>query len=307
MDPFMVNMTHIELFNTLQSKDFLTLEVSGQPDIVPSSIYLKYGLTTPYLMHQVLATSAFYLSTRNTESRDFYRGYSLGLQNRALSLFHKSNPTMEVTADNFVHMFLFSSLVGVHLLCDTLHYARDGLEGFIDSFTNILSVYRGVIAVIEQCRELLRDTELEPGLKSSQILMESTGTSGPECDAIRDLLSSADLLPSTREVYQETTFFLQQLLDAHRELPEHQVRVSVVIVWPILVSPDYVDLLRQRHPIALIILAHYAVLLHRGRHLWLMGDGGRFLIEAISESLGRNWQGLLELPKAAIKAQCNSA
>lgn len=305
--PFMVNMTHIELFNNLQSKDFLALEVSRQPDIVPSSIYIRYSLTTPYLMHQVLATSAFHLSTRNTELRDFYREYSTGLQNCALSLFQKSNPTMEVTPENFVQMFLFSSLVGVHLLCDTLHYARKSLDEFIDSFTNTLSVYRGVIAIIEECRELLRETELEPGLKTSQILMESMSEEvGCECDSLRNLFGTADLPPSKMAIYQESTFYLQQLFDAHRHVPANQIRVSLVIVWPILVSPDYVELLQQREPIALIILAHYAVLLHRGKDLWLMGDGGRFLLEAICGRLGPDWKDLLKYPSEAVDGQCAS-
>ncbi|KAK9368145.1 hypothetical protein V1509DRAFT_624386 [Lipomyces kononenkoae] len=71
-------------------------------------------------------------------------------------------------------MFLFSSSVGVHILCDTLHYQRDSLEGFIDSFTHGLDVYRGVLAVVDKCWHLLGETELGRSLKMSQVLMQAT-------------------------------------------------------------------------------------------------------------------------------------
>ena len=75
----------------------------------------------------------------------------------------------------------------------------------------------------------------------------------------------------------------------------------MVLGWPILVSPKYVELLRQLHPESLIILAHYAVLLHRGRDLWLIGEGGQFIIESICGSLGSNWEEWLAFPKAALR------
>ncbi|KAK9368154.1 hypothetical protein V1509DRAFT_624423 [Lipomyces kononenkoae] len=297
-DPYNVNMTHLGLFNNLFSKDFRSFEDSGQPDVMPTSIYVKHALTTPYLMHQMLAGSALQLSVRTTESRNFYRAYATGLQNRALSLFNESNPVLEVTPANCVHMFLFSSSVGVLLLCDTLHYQRDSLEGFIDCFTHGLRVYRGVLAVVDQCWHLLSETELGPSLKMSQVLMQATDASGSECAALWDLVQAADVSPSSRKAYRESVLHLQQVFDVQRG---NKARVPVVFKWPILVSPDYVDLLRQRQAEALIILAHYAVLLHRGRYLWLIGDGGRFLIESICGSLGSNWQAWLKFPKAALR------
>jgi hypothetical protein len=91
------------------------------------------------------------------------------------------------------------------------------------------------------------------------------------------------------------------VFDAQRGASGSKIRMSLVFAWPILVSPDYVELLRQQQAEALIILAHYAVLLHRGRGLWLVGEGGRFLIESICGNLGSIWQEWLEIPKAALR------
>lgn len=293
-------MTHVELFNNLSSKEYLSFEESARPDLIPTAIYMRHALTTPYLMHQVLAASALQLSTRTTESRDFYRAYATGLQTRALSLFQQSNPVLEVTRANCVPMFLFSSALGVHLLCDTLHYQRDSLEGFIDQFTHSLSVYRGVLAVTDQCGQLLGETELGPRLRLSQVFTQSTEASGSECDALRDLVNAADVPASSRQAYRESTLRLQQVLDAQRAARGNTTGMPAIFAWPIHISPDYVELLRQRQAEALVILAHYAVLLHRGRGLWLIGGGGRFLIESICESLGSAWQEWLTFPQAAL-------
>jgi hypothetical protein len=294
-------MTHLELFNNLYSKEFLSIEDSSQPDIIPASIYIKYALTTPYLMYQTLAASALHLSTQSSKSRNFYRDHATVLQNRALSLFNESNPAMEVTPTNCVQMFLFSSAVGVHLLCDALHYPRDSLEDFINKFTDCLSVYRGVLAITDPCWHLLYETELGPRLESSHFLMQQTNRTGSECEALQELINVVDVSPSLRKAYRESVLHLQRGFDAQRDAPGNEIRVPVILGWPILVSSEYADSLRERHAEALIILAHYAVLLHRGQHLWLIGEGGRFLIESICESLGFKWQEWLKFPRAALQ------
>lgn len=64
------------------------MEAMAQVDAIPAAFYIKHALEIPFLMHEVLALSALHLSTRDTKSRQFYRSYAIGLQNRALSLFH---------------------------------------------------------------------------------------------------------------------------------------------------------------------------------------------------------------------------
>jgi len=52
---------------------------------------------------------------------------------------------------------------------------------------------------------------------------------------------------------------------------------------------EYVMLLNQRRPEALIILAYYGVVLHSYRKAWAIGDSGAALIKAISAQLGSYW------------------
>lgn len=301
-DTMTINMTHLELFNNLSSREFLSFEGPGQPDTMPTAVYVKYALTTPYLMHQLLAMSALELSIRaDKESRIYYYEYAAGLQNRALSLFNESNPVLEVTPTNCIHMFLFSTSVAAHLLCDTLYYQRESLERFTDKFTHCLIVWRGVLAIVGQCRHLLSTTELEPHLNLFEVLKQSTHTSGSECHTLWDLINAVDITESTRKAYQESVVYLQQVFDAQRVAPGNTTRMPLAVAWPILISPDFIDMLRQRKEEALVILAYYAVLLHRGRDIWLIGEGGRFLIESVCRTLDAKWHEWLRFPKATLQ------
>ncbi|KAL2444210.1 hypothetical protein ABEF95_015902 [Exophiala dermatitidis] len=304
-------MTHVELFHNLSTREFQDFEASGQSDVIPVSIYMKHALTTPYLMHQLLASSALHLSRKIPESQNRYRAYATGLQTRALALFNESHPVLEVTRANCAPIFLFSSLVGLHAICETLHYQRDGagagagLEEFVDRLVHGLSVYRGVLAVVEQSSHLLRDTELGPGLERSRILLQTVGsTGGGECDSLRSMIDATDSYVS-RTAYRDAVAHLQRVFEVQQRCVADGgaggADMPLLFTWPVLVSSEYLALLRHRQPEALVILAHYAVLLHRGRRFWLLGDGGQFLIESVCATLGPEWQKWLEFPKSALR------
>ena len=68
-------------------------------------------------------------------------------------------------------------------------------------------------------------------------------------------------------------------------------------------SPEYLKLLTEQRPEALVLLAYYAVVLHHRRRSWVIGDAGRLLITSLSFNLGRHWQPLLEWPRQLILAE----
>jgi hypothetical protein len=131
--------------------------------------------------------------------------------------------------------------------------------------------------------------------------MQPTDASGSECDVLKDLVDAADVTPSSRKAYRESVLYLQKVFDVQRAASGNRTRMPLAFAWPLYVSPNFLHLLREPQAEALVILAHYAVLLHRGRGLWLIGDSGQFLIESICGRLGSNWQEWLEFSKAALR------
>ena len=89
-------------------------------------------------------------------------------------------------------------------------------------------------------------------------------------------------------------------VDEEKKSHKSTLNPTGVIAWPILISPEYIDLLMHGRPEALVVLAWYGALLHHFSELWVFGDGGRFLVESVGGYLGAEWEGWLEWPRGGI-------
>ena len=274
------------------------------PDAIPLQLYLRHAFETPYLMHMVLAASALYLSvTCDKASKSFYRDMAIGLQTRALSLFNISHPDLNLTSKNAVPIFLFTSVLTVELLCEPLLHRQGDLEEFIEHFTHSLAICQGFLRLVGEARELLEPTEVGPSLEATARIMQRAEPTAPECDMLKGLISAQELDIISQDAYQKAVFLLRRVYSAQTTVAagSEPRMVQAVWVWPLQLSSDFRLLLAARKPQALIILAHYAVLLHRMRHLWHFGSGGRYLIETISETLDPMWHCWMRFPQEVLR------
>jgi len=61
-------------------------------------------------------------------------------------------------------------------------------------------------------------------------------------------------------------------------------------MWPGSLNQDFVELIYERDERALVILAHYCVLLKKVDHVWYLKGLGKGLLESIWEVLGEEWR-----------------
>lgn len=62
----------------------------------------------------------------------------------------------------------------------------------------------------------------------------------------------------------------------------------MVFRWIFSIPEHYLDLLQERQPLALAILAHYCVIMHQLRGRWWMGEWGMSVLKEICLLLGRD-------------------
>lgn len=78
----------------------------------------------------------------------------------------------------------------------------------------------------------------------------------------------------------------------------------LIQTWPIILQNRFLDMCRGKHPVAVLILAHYAVLMGcRERDFWFFRGWPVAILEqaeTILGSLGPEWSGLLEWPRRMI-------
>jgi hypothetical protein len=266
-------------------------------------VSLAITLSTPYLINQVLALSALHLSYLQPAQAKEYADEAAVFQANSLSSLNSFN--VEVNKENCVPMLLFSALLGIYTLADAVITYDGDNSKFLDKYIKYLDVHRGVNAVIDPFWEFLRQTELAPFLNTAAHL-ERTNTSHNEildvCAHLDKLLDDADMRESSLNACRAAVQHLKWALGllSYAQESDQPATADTIYSWPILLSADYTALLAKRRPESLIILAHYAVVLHERRDVWVVGDAGSWLIKAITVHLGSYWKEWLEWPNRAL-------
>ncbi|OJJ07768.1 hypothetical protein ASPVEDRAFT_877960 [Aspergillus versicolor CBS 583.65] len=267
-----VNMLHVELFHNFCTKIHDTFDPTGSVPWLAE--LLSQSITTPYLVNELLAFSSLHLSTQRPARREFYHFHAAQLQTHALAIFNEKNP--EVTEENCLPLFLFS--------CLRLHH--------------------GSHTIIGQAWQLLNDSTLKPAFDIGGSLYKRGGPLGAGYEKLLDLVVAANLGNELTVIYRQAIETLQTCTNVadipDSEAQKHLGAINGVITWPMLVKLEFSDLLGQGRPEALVILAHYAVLVHRFRESWLFADSGKFLIQEIGRCLGEEWEEWMAWPNDAL-------
>jgi hypothetical protein len=263
---------------------------------------VKEAMTTPYLMDELLACSAAYKSTLPGDRQAVYRTESTRLQTRAISEFNAVQP--ELMGQNYMAIFAFSSFLGHHSLFDTFS-CRGGITEVLDRFVQCLRLHHGVRTIAGNSWSKIH--QMHPHLlpKQDAPRIPLSGEQEDECGRLKELIRGSSLANSSKEECVADVDLLQSMFESQRCAIEKQGsrRFLVVQEWLVRVSVDFTDLVNQRRPEALVILAYYAVLLHRAKAYWVVGDSGSYLIRTITTHLGPYWAEWLRWPNKILDAE----
>ncbi|KAL4929756.1 uncharacterized protein BDV17DRAFT_260915 [Aspergillus undulatus] len=287
-----VNMLHVELFHNLYTKLHTTFDPTRS--ITWFSEIFSHAIKTQYLVNETLAFSALHMSTqaKTREERDYYHYHAAQLQTHALDLFKQSGS--QVNQETCVPLFLFSSILGIHMLCDTLIYRDSGdgdgdFDPFLSRFTHYLRLHHGVRAICGSAWEMLNESVIAPAFDVGVALYKSQGRKlAPHLQRLLDFITSANLGADLTNNYKRSIESLQTCTDVSESSNPFHNGVNCVTTWPVLVPLEFSEALEMRKPEALVILAHWAVLLYRYRDSWLFGDSGEFIIEQVNRYLASN-------------------
>lgn len=262
------------------------------------------AVSAPYLMDELLAFSALHLSTLQSDiaGKAEYLRQAAELQTRGLALFNSVKP--QVRNENCIAMLAFASFIGMHSLFDAVNSCPDSID--LDKITNYLKLHRGVGAITDQSWHVLRHSEIRHIIDSieagSELYHQQFGDTENECDQLMSLVheSSDKLGPRSYKACREAVEALHWVFGVRRTVSQ-VYSTQIILAWPVRISADFVELLEQRQPIALIILAYWAVLLHADRDFWAFGHAGRNLINCLLAYLGSYWNQWLHLPRRVLK------
>ncbi|EXK80184.1 hypothetical protein FOQG_15264 [Fusarium oxysporum f. sp. raphani 54005] len=291
------DLSHFALYHHLLTNRHAITSIDPSNESIISHT-LDYALKAPYLMNQLLALSALHLSNPPSLQQPYYQ-LATSLQTRALALFNEER--QEVSEESCVPMFLFSSLVGVHVLCDTLQGPRESFGAVLDRFITYLSIHRGVRAVTKYSWNTIKNSGLGPILQQIEDAFPALENEIEAIAILHEMIDSNASLSSATK-YHNAVSTLRRSFSLHAALEQpNRRRFDAAIAFCLDVDDEYFELLKKRQPEALVILAFFAVLLHWNRSTWIIGDGGQYLIQSITSHLGLHWAEWLQWPNSMLQ------
>ncbi|KAJ6190322.1 hypothetical protein N7519_000343 [Penicillium mononematosum] len=250
-----INLKHMELLVHLATDKELLILTHGAKNEVSSpelALGLKKGLESPYLMYQLLAFSARHLAFLKPERSASYLHQAVTLQTRAVSIFNAA--WTEINQSNCVAILLFSSILGHHLLTDTLAKRTTyDLDEFMTNYVQFVEMHRGIHTIAMTAKSQLMQSELEPILSWSASFT-SRSPRGNDCQRASELVHQAESLGrEDKKACQLVIRYLQVGFDAVFSEEEQGNRYHMLCTWPMLGPPEFTALLVARKPEALIV------------------------------------------------------
>lgn len=244
-------------------------------------------------MRGILAKAAVHLSWLRPTQQQHYTLLAARHHGRALPEFRSTLQRLD--AHNYSAVIAYSfSLVW----CAFARHTMSSTDGLIsqnprkdDWLPEWFSLLRGSCVLVNSCRVWIKTgthvlPELGDSFSSSQSL---------DNDRILDLtirlvpLSEPSLCEKVLSTLRHS-FALASMHDQNTPLR------NAVNFWIGALPDQYLILLKGGEPWALVVMAHFCVLVHRSETRWFMKGHAAQLLQKIVERLGNSWEEYLQWP-----------
>lgn len=156
---------------------------------------------------------------------------------------------------------------------------------------------RGLTPILAANWELLRKGPYGPLLQQRRVIRDTSANPTDPC--LAEVMPLFDRAPS--HISQPCKQAFEELRRVF-SLPYSVCRTWLDIkascyIWPGVISQTFIELVYDRTPEALVVLAHYCVLLKMIDSCWYLKGIGKTMLEAIEEELDEEWLPWIQWPK----------
>lgn len=290
----------LEIFNHYAAYTSASLSDRDSVQLTWRVAVPKEAIPYNFLMHALLSFASAHLAQLCPAQRTAYsRGAFI---HRNIALRSCIPALRDITPKNCHALFAFSSVIAV----STFAFPEASSESHTSPVDNILTflvLIRGVNTVLQGGLDWIRSGSLNPLLQDGRVNWREQVALLPIAflapfERLRTLNQNATPDSNVRKVYAEAIQDLENSYGAYQLIASDR---SLVFIWCAIIPSEYVALLRERQPMALVILAHFAVLLHNVGAQWWAGDRGRHLAGAIHNELNNDWKLAVEWPMAVVQ------
>ncbi|KAF2418662.1 hypothetical protein EJ08DRAFT_52209 [Tothia fuscella] len=276
----------------------------------------KEALPHNHLMHAILALSALHLQSLPSSGAHPLATYrKAAIHHYGMALSQLQPLVVQIDPLNCGAVLVSSALLSVFAAANTLLKEEGKEESCItEGFQSCHRLGRGVAAIVLYTRAQLSRVKYQSLINTDGVPHRTKLQFVVHVEAWDDITlptgfkSAMDNLraqictlyannDANRGIYLSAIHVLQETVKAEIQNPLH---VTLSLAFLSMVDGAYMYLLAIRDPMALVILAYYAAILHRRRRLWWLGSIGVEVLGEIKQSLKGEFEDLILWPEGLI-------
>lgn len=256
-------------------------------------------------MHGLLALSALHYAQNHEDERREYLVISSHYQSLAVQEF--TAKLGAINEDNFEPFFFLATFVFIFSMCSIADFHEPGGVATPGDIAHSFMLLQGIKSILafKPLETWSRDGPIKPLLVLvDPIVMKETG---PFQDRMQDLYAIARTLSPTLEtinVQSSCLLAIESLRTTHSvcTTADQVDQARHMWLWPSTVTTLFVDLIGTSHPVALVILAHYAALVRPFEQPHFMNRGwSQSIMTAVEDALDEKWTQWIEWPMKSLK------
>ncbi|KAI1622374.1 hypothetical protein EDD37DRAFT_470608 [Exophiala viscosa] len=261
---------------------------------------VKLGFKHHFLLRGILAVAAFHWAYLHPEQKAEYD--LIGTTHQSIALTDFQETLGHVDESNCHALFAFSCLLIVLAFASS---TKDKPRGFNSDVLHWFYLLRGANSVLNLHSETIKASFLKPLLDEMGHIENAAAYTLPDTDQITKLFRLCASSDHDKETAQALDLAIHSLLSTFIQASLLKARndgtILTTFVWPINLPPKFLDLLSEKQPEAMVVLAHYCVLMYWGeskdQDTWFISGWARYMLETVKESVPEIWQEHLQWPQ----------
>ncbi|KAK0724050.1 hypothetical protein B0H67DRAFT_481487 [Lasiosphaeris hirsuta] len=255
-------VSDLELMHHFATSTAHTLLRTEVPEVGAGHIWQievpRLAFAHVFLLHQILATSAFHLAHLCPQQRQKYAVQAS--QHQSLAIQGVRAALANITPENCHALLAVSSLFFVGALAAS---RPDGHNNpTIDDLIDIFHLVKGIGGVLDTSEAVLRAGPLRHLFYTSggSNLHRAVSLVTAELNALQPRIHAALADDPARPVIEaEALSFLACI--GRSVMNSGSPEYRIIAAWPISMADEFIPLLRRRHQVALVLLAYYCAVM----------------------------------------------
>ncbi len=292
-------VTDMELMHHYATQAYLTLPRPHEIGRVWQSEAVELALVYQYLLHLILAYSAFHLAHLRPEHQRRY--YYAAAQHQSLGLRDMRTDLVGLNAENCHALFMAGSFLALGKFAALTIYAGDkndhrpNLEDIVEVFV----LLKGMDTVLQSWEQAIQAGPFRTlfAMSPSSRPFPFWNEISERLDRLRELLGGRLVDDPARAAVIDSEVLKLSNVSQQSVSFSSAPELRFIVQWPISVSNSYVRMLREVNPAALVVLSYYCVVVHLSETTtWFTRGWASKLLRAVEALLPPEWSEMIQWP-----------